>query len=273
MNIRDLLSIETLERGVADMIVDYQEDLEEIVMNTNVPVHIRKIGERTYKIYNGAYPEYILRTANDYNMERMKNHNDFFIEFCKEFMSNHLTLNGMTLPLRNFVLEVILEMVLYSFHKDNQSLVHFIEIDMIVEYVNLGISDGIEDLIYQAQFNGDIRNRYIDYDFNFQFHEVVDEYKNENDDNFDVVAYNQYIQEVQLELNENDNMFLDNNNIMEIERFKYYLNQRGELVVIENIALSYFLQRFIFEYERDYDNFVRYCIGWDRIDTTDDELA
>ena len=273
MDIRDLISVEVLERGVADIILDYQEDLEEIVMNTNVPVHIRKTGERTYKIYNSAYPEYILRTINDYSMERMKNNNDFFIEFCKEFMCNHIYFNELHNPLRNFVLEILLEMVLYSFHKDKNSLVHFIELEMIEDYVNLGINDGIEDLIYQAQFNGNIRNRYIDYDFNYQFHEVVDEYENENEDIFDVVAYNQYRREVQLELNENDNMFVDNNNIMEIERFKYYLNQRGELIIIEDIALSYFLQRFIFEYERDYDNFIRYSIGWDRIDTTDDELA
>ncbi len=272
MDIRDLISVEVLERGIADMIVNYQEDLEEIVMNTNVPIHIRKIGEKTYKIYNGVYPDYIFITVNDYNMEQMKTINDFFIEFCKEFMSNHINFNELTLPLKNFVLEVLTEMVLYSFHQDKDSLINFIEFDMIEEYVKLSINDGIEDLIYQAQFNDNIRDRYRDYEFNFENHEVVDEYEDEYIGDFDVIIYNQYIQEVQLELNEDDNMFINDNSIEEIERFKFYLNDKGELKIIEDIALSYFLQSFLFEYERDYDNFIRYCIGWERIDTSDDEL-
>ena len=57
----------------------------------------------------------------------------------------------------------------------------------------------------------------------------------------------------------------------ELNRFKDYLENKGDLVEIELFAIYFYLTHLIFDYKFDYKNFIHYILGEDREETDDEE--
>ncbi len=266
MDLRDLLTIEVLESGVSDMILDHLTDMEEVRMGD---IHIRKTHQRNYKIYNLLTGEEIFFNLHtDYITEEMKQYQDCFIHFMKAFIN--AMRNSDRLDDNEFVQDIIIEMIIYCFMKNKDSIYKFIQPDDITEYIQLGINDGLEDIIFRSQDEQAIKDLYSDYIFSYIHHGVVIE----EDDLVDL----QYPDQQWIEQNgwkigddiNNDNFIIENDD-NETQRFKNYLESRGELIKIETISIKFYLEHLVYPYERDFINFIGYIMGEERIETTDDE--
>ncbi len=264
MDLRDLLTIEVLEQYVSDMIIDNIIDMEEIIMGD---IHIRKTHQRNYKIYEVGGEEIFFNTHTDYNTEDMKQYENCFLDFVKAFinaMKNSDRLDNV------FIQEILIEMIIYSFIKNKDSIYKFVQPEDVEQYIQLGLNDGLEDIIFRSQTEQEIKDLYSDYIFSYIHHSVVVE----EDDLVDLqYPDQQWIEQngwrVGNDINE-DNFIIENNDI-ETQRFKNYLESRGELIKIEKIAIKYYLEHLIYPYQRDFINFIGYIIGEDLIETTDDE--
>lgn len=264
MDLRDLLTIEVLEQYVSDIILDDITDMEEIIMGD---IHIRKTHEKNYKIYKVGGVEIFFNTHTDYITEEMKQYEDCFIHFIKAFinaMRNSDRLDNV------FIQEILIEMIIYCFMKNKDSIYKFVQPDDIEEYIQLGINDGLEDIIFRSQSEQSIKDLYSDYIFSYIHHGVVIE----EDDLVDLQYPDQcWMAEngwrVGDDINE-DNYIIQNDDI-ETQRFKNYLESRGELIKIEKIAIRFYLNHLVYPYERDFINFIGYIMGEDLIETTDDE--
>ena len=264
MDLRDLLTIEVLEQYVSDMILDDVADMEEIRMGD---IHIRKTHQRNYKIYKVGGIEIFFNLATDYNTEEMKRYENCFIGFVKAFinaMRNRDTLDS------EFIQEVIVEMVLYCFQKNKDSIYRFVHPEDIEEYIQLGINDGCEDIIFRSRDEEQVRAIYSDYIFHYIHHSVVIGEEDMVELQYpDAIWIDQNGLQVGDDINEDNLIMINTPN--ETQRFKDYLESRGELITIERIAIKFYLQHLVYPYSRDYINFIGYVMGEERVETTDDE--
>lgn len=265
--LRGLLSAAVLEDGVADMIISDLTDMEELRMGD---IHIRKIQPQIFKIYklNTTIELFVRPRWLDYSMDRIKGSEDNFNRFVRMFLSIMKTERQTTDP---FVQEILIRMILYSFNKNKNSIARYIPMSDIEQYIQLGINDGIEDIILRAQDEPRIFEMYRPYQFNFTPWSVLVE-----EDDLVELAYPdaQWIEENNIlagaDLNEDGLLVCVASE--EIERFKGYLDGTGDLVKIERIAIQFYLEHLIYPYAMDYDNLIHFIMTGVEVEEAEDNL-
>ena len=260
--LKELLTIEVLEKYVADMIIDDVKDMEEIVVND---IHIRKTHEKNYKIYKLNGEEMFFNTHYDYDTEKMKNGHNYY-EFvqvvCKILRDREILDN-------QFSKDIIIALILFSYRNLKSTLNIYVFQEDIDNYIQQGITDKIEDIICLSQFEEELKERYSDYKFNYSPWEVIVE----EEDIVDLaIPDEEWRLENEIELGDNLNedeliVFTEG---FEIDRFKIYLKNRGELTAIEELCIGFYLQHIIFQYELDYQNLIHYILEED-IESEDEE--
>lgn len=268
MDLRELLTNEVLEQGISNMIIDNITDMEEVRMDN---FHIRKTHQSNYKIYKLGGEEIFFNTHIDYDTEQMKQDPEHYFLFVKAFINAMRNSDRIS---NDIVKDIISDMVLYAFKKSKDTIIHFISEDDIDDYIKLGISDGLQDIIYRSQYEPEIREIYSDYDFNYQNHQIlIEEEDMENLQQPDRDWLEQNGWGVGSNINEDD--FIVESDVQELERFKIYLDSRGELTKIETLVIRFYLEQLIYPYSMDYNNFIRYIMGEPREETDeeDEEMA
>ena len=126
MDLREYLRDNVLEVGIANMILDNVMDMEEIVLKD---IHIRKTHQQNYKFYKlNTQEEIFINTYTDYETEVMKNNQNCWQDFCKEFISLMRIQNKMD---NDFVKDIIIQMIQYAFMRNKDSIVNYINQDDI----------------------------------------------------------------------------------------------------------------------------------------------
>lgn len=169
-DLRDLLTMEVLEQGISDMILDDLRDMEEFIL---IDIHIRKTMSKTYKIYKSNGEELFFNTRYEYEMKDLENGTKLF-HFIQAFI--HIMRNRNELS-NLFVQEIITQIIIYSFKLDYENINYFINEEDVKQYLLLGINDCIEDIINRTQYDNDLRQLYGDYCFNYNYpNDIIVEY-------------------------------------------------------------------------------------------------
>ena len=264
MDLRELLTFEVLEAGISDMILDNIKDLEELVIED---IHIRQTQDNNYKIYIINGEELFFNTFTNYKTEDMKKYEKCYNSFVKAFINAMKNSDRID---EEFVKDIIKEMLLYSFKKNKNSLIKYINEEDIDYYIKQGINDGLEDLIFRTQEEQDLKDLYSDYTFNYEPWRV--EIEEEDLEELEApdrewLEANEWT--VGSNINE-DNLIVESD-IKEIKRFETYLQRKGSLYTIEKIVILCYLEYMVMLDNFQYTNFINYIMGIDRIDTEDED--
>lgn len=260
-----------LESGISKMILDNKKDLEELLLKD---ISIRKNKYCDYKIYDTTNNnEYQIITKSNYDTESMKENIEYLYLFLKELLFSFKSLKTYQLmnnpdKFKSFYFKILEEFIIEIFKRDKNYIIKILTEDNIEEYIKQEINDSVEDIIYQSQFNCEVRKKYRDYDFIFKYHEV--EYEDDVDINLD--GYDEYRRDCLQEIQSQKEflMFLEDNEEQEIERFKKYLDNQGLLLDLEIKSIRNYLYNIVFVYDDCYRDFVKYIFG-EKIESDDED--
>lgn len=194
-----------LEKGIANMILEYKTDLEEIELYDNF--FVRKLDNNKYKIYKDNQ-EFILETYEDCSKD--------FNKFFNKFLLTYSNLKNKT----NFMFEFLVSCIIYSFKQDKNNIYKYIDEYDIINFIDRTIKDKLSDIMYENNINPN--NMFSDYDFpeTVSGYEELDS-EEELDLNYD------------MENNINIIDIVEDFEDEEINRFRNYLNNKNLLLDIE----------------------------------------
>jgi len=258
-----IITDRVFEEGISRMILDDLNDLREMRLEKNI--NIRQVDNNKFKIYQGE-KIYRFTSRRHYCNEIMKQNDNEFVEFCKEFIGLFEKDKFEDNLYREFIFDIILEMIKECFKRNKDTLINFIDEENIHNYIKQGIFDNVEDLYYNCCINSYTREEYED----FNFGDILDfQFEEDNDmDNLDIEDYNRFREQ------NNNHTFIENNEWNETLRFKAYLenNKQKEFERLELNSLEGYMKSVVLYYSFDFKNFVRRTKGLEELEEIDDDI-